>query len=123
MPQRDPVKEKYWRRLLRQWQRSGLTARQFCDQQAISQPSLYAWRREIARRDRQPTTMLPTAHRADRAALTPAASPTFVKLALEATAPPAIEIVTADGRLLRVRPGFDADLLRQLLRLLEEAVC
>jgi transposase len=112
MPQkRDPVKEKYWRRLLRQWRRSGWTPREFCDQQGISQPSFYAWRREIALRD-QPTTITPQA-----------TTPTFVKLALEAAAPSAVEIVLADGRLLRVRSGCDTELLRQLLRLLEEPSC
>jgi hypothetical protein len=108
---RDPANEQYWRGLLRQWRRSGLTPREFCDHQGISQPSFYAWRREIGLRDQQPMTMLqpPT--------------PTFVKLALDPAALSAIEIVLGDGRLLRVRPGFDAALLRQLLHLLEESSC
>jgi hypothetical protein len=108
--QRDPVKEKYWRRLLVQWRRSGLTASQFCEQQEVSQPSFYAWRSEIARRDQAAT-------------IRPCSTPTFVKLALEGAAPSPLEIVLADGRLLRVRPGFDAALLRQVLRLLEEPSC
>ena len=51
--QRDSGKERFWRRLLRQWRRSGLTVREFCDQQAVSEPSFYAWRRTIAERDQQ----------------------------------------------------------------------
>jgi hypothetical protein len=121
MPQRDPVKEKYWRGLLRQWVRSGLSVREFCDAQAISQASFYAWRREIGRRDQPPSARCvgPTA------ALQPSlpAPATFLKLALDASVPSAIEVVITDGRLLRVRPGFDADLLRELLRLLEEPPC
>ena len=108
---RDPVKERYWRGLLRQWRRSGLTAREFCDHQGISQPSLYAWRREIAQRDQQVTT-------------TPQATPpTFLKLAVEAAPSSALEVVLADGRLLRVHSGCDPELLRQVLRLLEEPSC
>jgi hypothetical protein len=34
-----------------------------------------------------------------------------------------IEVVLAKGRRLRVRPGFDANTLRQLLRVLEESTC
>jgi transposase len=109
--QRDPMKEKYWRRLLGQWRQSGLSASQFCQRQGISQPSFYSWRREIARRDEHCATVRPSS------------TPTFVKLALEGAAPPPLEIVLADGRLLRVRPGFDAALLRQVLRLLEEPSC
>jgi len=137
MPQRDPAKERYWRRLLRDWQRSGLTRRDFCVEQGISEPSFYAWRREIARRDQQRvvaikklTALSPRARSLEATSPTSrlssgVASPTFLKLTLAAGAalPPAIEVVVAERRLLRVRPGFDADLLRQLVRLLEEPSC
>jgi len=32
-------------------------------------------------------------------------------------------VLLAGGRRLRVRPGFDADTVRQLVRLLEDAPC
>ena len=53
------------------------------------------------------------------------ATPAFVKLSVAAstTPSPAIEVVVAERHLLRVRSGFDADLLRQLVRLLEEPSC
>jgi hypothetical protein len=137
MPRRDPAKEKYWRRLLRQWRHSALSGRDFCAEHGVSQPSFYAWRREIARRDQQRRAATqqhagPVAQAASTTAssLAPqpfssAATPTFVKLAVAANAPTssAIEVVVAERRLLRVRPGFDADLLRQLVRLLEEPSC
>jgi hypothetical protein len=50
---RDPAKERHWRRIVRDWRRSGLSARDFCDWQALSEPSFYAWRRELALRDRE----------------------------------------------------------------------
>jgi hypothetical protein len=117
MPQRDPAKEQYWRRLLRQWQRSGLTPREFCDEQRITEPSFYAWRREIARRDQQASKR--------RKRQSPRTIPAFIKLAIndEVSMLPAIEVVLSERRLLRVRPGFDADLLRQLVRILEEPPC
>jgi hypothetical protein len=116
MPRRDPAKERYWRRLLRLWRASGLNGRDFCAQQRLSEPSFYAWRRELARRDQQ--RQAPQAGAA-------AATPAFVALAVAAdpVSPPAIEVVVAERRLLRVRPGFDAELLRQLVRLLEEPSC
>lgn len=48
---RDPAKEQFWRRMLRQWKRSGLTIRDFCDFESLSEPSFYSWRRELAKRD------------------------------------------------------------------------
>jgi hypothetical protein len=50
---RDPAKEQRWRRLLGLWRRSGLTGRDFCAEHGLSEPSFYAWRREIARRDQE----------------------------------------------------------------------
>src|SRR5262245_12490325 len=113
MPHRDPAKERYWRRLLRQSRRSGLTARDFCAEQGISVPSFYFWRREIDRRDRQRSRATAKASEPASAATLPAAdraTPAFVALAMDAGATllPAIEIVVAERRRLRVRPGFDA---------------
>lgn len=42
MPKRQPrnrAKERYWRRLLRQKQQSGLSGRAFCAAQGVSEPS------------------------------------------------------------------------------------
>jgi hypothetical protein len=47
--QPDEGKERFWRRVLAQWQASQpTTVRVFCVAQRISQPSFYWWRREIA---------------------------------------------------------------------------
>jgi transposase len=124
MPQRDPAKEIYWRRLLLLWRQSGLTGRDFCAEHRLSEPSFYAWRREIGRRDKQKRATRPPARaRVPRQPAT--TTPAFVKLAIDASAAPAaaIEVVVAESRVLRVRPGFDAALLRQLMRLLEEPSC
>jgi hypothetical protein len=57
--------------------------------------------------------------------LAAAALPAFLPVTMDAaaSAAPALEIVVAHGRVLRVRPGFDADVLRQLLAVLEEPSC
>jgi len=52
---RDVQLERLWRRRLRDWRQSGLSVRYFCRQHALSEPSFYSWRREIARRDREPS--------------------------------------------------------------------
>jgi hypothetical protein len=123
---RDPAKERSWRRRLRQWQRSGMTGRDFCAAHGLSEASFYAWRREIARRDQEPAA--PTQSVRPPAAQAPAAEasvPAFLQVTLErrAPVPSAIEVVLGQGRCLRVGPGFDADLLRQLVCLLEEPAC
>jgi len=56
---RDPAKERHWRRMVRQWRKSGLSVRDFCDWQALSEPCFYAWRRELAKRDREAAAAVP----------------------------------------------------------------
>jgi transposase len=101
---RDSRKEQQWRRWLHQWQKSGLSVREFCVRHGLAQPNFYAWRREIKHRDGAAATFVP------------------VQVVPEAEPVPAgrFEVVLAGGRTLRVAPGFDAATLRELLAVLEE---
>ena len=100
---RDEQKERQWRRWIAQWRTSGLSVRDFCDRHGLATPSFYAWRNRLQQ----------------RAADTPA----VVAVQVVADAPlaqaSALELVLADGRIVRVAPGFDAATLRQLLTALE----
>lgn len=107
----DAGKQARWLDLVKRWQRSKLTVRQFCRREQLSEPSFYSWRRVLRQRglldEDAPATK----------------TPAFVKLHVEAaTIPSAIEVLVGE-RVLRVRPGFDADLLLQLVHLLEERAC
>ncbi len=44
-------KEELWRLLVEQQRRSGLCIRAFCRQKTISEPSFYAWRKKLQKRD------------------------------------------------------------------------
>jgi transposase len=101
---RDERKEQEWRRRIAQWRASGLSVRAFCDRHGLATPSFYAWRRVLERRA------------AEKAAL--------VAVQVVTDAPPApasaLEVVLADGRAVRVAPGFDAATLRRRLAVLQE---
>jgi transposase len=101
---RDPRKEQHWRRLIQLWKNSGLTVRAFCVRHHLTQPSFYAWRRELQQRD---------------------VVTTFVPVQVVADDQPApstpIEILLVGGRSVRITPGFDPATLRQLLVVLQEA--
>jgi hypothetical protein len=100
---RDPRKEQHWRRLIQLWRNSGLTVRAFCARHHLTQPSFYAWRRELRQRD---------------------AATAFVPVQVETNDQLArvtsIEVVLAGGQCVRVTPGFDPATLRQLLAVLQE---
>jgi hypothetical protein len=104
---RDPRKERFWRRLLRQWRRSGLSVRAFCHQHGLSEPNFYAWRRTLADRDAPAVAFVPVG------VLPPEPPPA-------AAAPTGLELLLAGGRVLRIGAAFDGTTLRRLLAVLEE---
>ena len=115
--QRDPRKEQFWRRTIKQWRQSGLTIRDFCRLHRLAEPNFYAWRRILDERDRQ--------QRHDEA-------PRFVPFQVLPEARPepiastsshaagGLELLLVNGRVLRIHADFDAATLRRLLALLEE---
>ncbi len=48
---RSAEKEEFWRLVLSEFDGSGQTAREFCQNEGLKEASFYSWRREIARRD------------------------------------------------------------------------
>jgi hypothetical protein len=48
--QRDVAKEAYWRKVLKQFSASGLSAREFCKREQLTESAFYAWRRTIGKR-------------------------------------------------------------------------
>ena len=48
---RDPAREKFWRRTIREQQRSGLAVRTFCLREGLKDCTFRWWRKELARRD------------------------------------------------------------------------
>ena len=101
---RDARKEQQWRRWIEAWRTSRLSVRAFCARHGLSQPSFYAWRRELQRRDGEP--------------------PAFVPVRVVGADLPAREsggqVVLPGGRTVRVAPGFDAATLQQVVAALEE---
>ena len=103
---RDLGLERQWRRRLKEWQSSGLSGRDFCRRHALSEPSFYSWRREIARRDREQAVARE--------------QPAFVPVAV--VAPEPLEVIVR-GRVVRVGRGFDAAHLRAVVATLEALPC
>jgi hypothetical protein len=100
---RDEHKEQAWRRRIEQWQASGLSVRDFCARYRLATASFYSWRRVLERRA------------AERPAFVP------VQVVADATSDNAgaLEVVLADGRVVRIAPGFDTATLLRLLAVLE----
>ncbi len=118
----NPAKEQFWRRVMSRFRGSGLTIRAFCDRERLSEPSFYAWRAELARRDRaQRQRVDPVKPRAA------CRQPRFVPVRILDDEEPrtlgAIEILLRGGRIVRVTPGFDGATLAQAVAVLEASSC
>lgn len=91
----------YWREQVAQQERSGLSVKQFCEAQRITEQSFYVWRKRL--REAAP-----------------------VRFALVETEPAksqssgegGLELVLARGERLRISSGVDAALLRRVLEVL-----
>ncbi|VTR91663.1 Uncharacterized protein OS=Planctomyces maris DSM 8797 GN=PM8797T_10659 PE=4 SV=1 [Gemmata massiliana] len=135
---RDPKLEQFWRTTIAKWVASGLNIRDFCRKYKLTEPSFYAWRREIAARDRTPipksvprTTSVAPARRTStspgpsrsvtRRISAPAPRPSFVALRVVPDTP--LELVLPSGLVLRVPPGYDANHLRAVVAALEVRPC
>jgi len=113
--QRDRAKERTWRRHVAGWRHSGLTVRAYCAAEGLAEANFYAWRRTLAERVRR-------AARAVRPSATPAFVPGQV-VSEPATPRGSVEVLLANGRVLRLGADFDPQVVRQLLALLEEPAC
>jgi hypothetical protein len=115
---RDVGKERFWRRALRQWRRSGLSVRVYCAEHGLTEALFYAWRRVIAKRDQERAGVQAKPVRRLESAKSDA--PVFVPLRVIESRSATIEVVLPRGLVVRILRGFDAEALRQLLAVLDE---
>jgi transposase-like protein len=115
--ERDPKRERFWRKALARRERSGLTVQEFCAQEDLVATTYQHWRRELAHRDAQRTAA--QSPRRPRS-LTPAFIP--VKLAESGTETmyPA-EVLFPNGVSLRLAANIDRLTLSTLLAALRES--
>ena len=108
---RGSAKEQFWRKVVEGFDASRTTVRAWCLKHRVSEPSFYAWRRELARRElaRRDATAAKTATRLLRVEVAPPAQrPTNV-----------VTIELADGLRLHVA----VDQLAEVLDVLEARPC
>jgi transposase-like protein len=107
MPQhgRSPERERFWREAVAGHKTSGLSVRAFCIERGLSEPSFYAWRRELAQRG--------------QATKSPAA--TFVPV--QVVAESMIEVALPGGVVVRAPSATDAMAVARLVAALGSPSC
>jgi len=106
---RGVAKEQLWRGQIEGQAASGLSARQWCQREQLSEPSFYAWRRKLAQRDRERSAQGPRAV-------------TNGFLPIRLTAASSIELQLPSGLVIRV-PAEETAALRAILEFVEPRSC
>ena len=119
-PAPSAAKERMWRQHVSRHGRSKLTVRDYCAQAGISEPSFYAWRSELARRDSVTGRPARSEPKASRRTVT--SKPRFLPVAIAPLVASHVDVVLPSGLLIRV-PAQDASALRTVLELLEQRSC
>jgi hypothetical protein len=115
---RNGGKEQFWRNVLRRQAASGLSVRAFCQQEKLTEATLYWWRRTIAERDAavkrgRGAKPSPASSPIKGAKRTPSFVPAVVKG--EASQGGAITLALTGGCVLRLPASIPAERLADLV--------
>ncbi len=107
-----------WQKLITEAARSGRSIRAFCLERGVTEGQFYAWRRRLN------GSVQGAARPRTEGAV---AGATFALVQQTGATPEcataSVELIWADGRRLRIRPGTDAATLRTVLTVLEPERC
>jgi hypothetical protein len=124
----DIEKDKRWRKIIADWQASGLNMTAFCRRENVKLGSLCDWRRTIQRRDAEAAgkSRKPSLAKVSPQPVRTTDSDTFVPVVLTGptnseTLEAAMEITLRSGTRVAVREHCSPGLLASVLRLLEVA--
>ena len=106
----DTEQQQFWQMVIETFQSSGLSVRQFCKQEGLSEPGFYSWRRKLAKADE-----LKMEKQRD------SSSSAFIKVAMPKNKSVALELVLSSGHTLRISSGADNKTLVNVLSALCEA--
>jgi len=109
-------KERLWRGIVRRQPESGLSIREFCAAEGISEPSFYAWRKRLRQRPRDDRPEARQSRHGEEGADN---APLFVPLKL-VDAAAMLEIVHPLGYRIQVTGDVNRVALRQVIETLDE---
>ena len=102
MSRTQEERRSFWRELIRQQEKSGLSIREYCRKHQASEPGFYEWRKRLAKEHPVKFALVETKAGADGEA-------------------GAVEVALTTGERLRIGPGVDPAALRVVLSVLREA--
>ena len=108
---RSAETELRWRKLVDRQSKSDRSVREFCEQEGVSENSLYSWRRKLAETQRRKVQV--AQRKPDMAA-----APDFIPVQINGLST-TMELVHPLGYQIRIDGRLDLEMLRQVLDVLE----
>jgi hypothetical protein len=102
--------QRFWQSSIKKWRKSGLSVRQFCKDQDLSEPSFYFWRRKLIKtgaaeadgqKDKKPSA--------------------FIEVSIPDGNLSTLELVLTSGNVLKIGSSVDSRALNNVLSVLREA--
>ena len=100
----------FWQMVLETFKSSGLSVRQFCKQEGLSEPSFYSWRKRLTKVDE------PEADEEEACQ-----SESFFQVSIPKNNSIALELVLNSGNTLRISSGTDSATLNDVISVLQQA--
>ena len=104
----DTDHQGFWQMVLETFTSSGLSVRQFCLQEGLSEASFYAWQKKLVQTQ-------PSDGKKNEVEPKP-----FIEVSLPHMKPPGLELILASGHTLRIPSGVDRQILAYVLSILRE---
>ena len=105
----DTDQQQFWQMVIETWQNSGMSVRQFCKQEGLSEPSFYSWRKKLAKVEE------PEADKEEVCQPGP-----FIQVSMPTDQHGGLELVLSSGNTLRISKATDSKTLTDVLSALRE---
>ena len=117
-------RKRYWRDLVERQRTSGLNIARFCADAGVSQNSFYVWKKRLLTTAQQDRTAMPRRKHRRKKGVAKSLVPVRVipDVMHQPRTAQAIEIAWPNGIALRVAPGCDSKMLREVFGLLSLAI-
>jgi hypothetical protein len=105
----DTDQRQFWAMVLDTFKSSGLSVRQFCQQEGLSEASFYSWRKRLS------THQKPDTHKA------PLQPEPFIQVSMPPVKSGVLELVLSSGHTLRIPSDMDPEFLTGVLSCVKQA--
>ncbi|NIA31952.1 MAG: hypothetical protein GWP06_18835 [Actinobacteria bacterium] len=107
----DSDQHQFWQMVMETFKTSGLSVRNFCKKEGLSEPAFYAWRKKLTKND-EPKKDSPKDNKNSSA---------FIKVSVPQNNSAPLELMLSSGNSLRISSGTDSQTLTNVLSALCEA--